>query len=278
MENHSQCKVCNSIKLKEFKHKKVNYKECENCGFIFLKDYPDLNIYQQKFESDFVVNPNENIKNEFRRIYRLPKQLFLLKKIKKYMRAPASILDVGCGRGYFLDEARRHGYEIDGIEYSSSALYYCSKIGINIHKNINTLEKNYDIILIHNTLSKTPNPIETISRYYNLLNPNGIIILTVPFRSKNVQQLFDIPKERFFTQEYLQQFSNRSLEILLNQTKLKILEKRFQKAFSPFETKSFKLSAKIFKEYFALDISTKDKINWRIKDITRKEIFVIAQK
>ena len=59
MSSSSQCKVCASFKLKEFKHKKTLYNICNECGFIFLKEYPNLNVYQQRFESDFVENPKE---------------------------------------------------------------------------------------------------------------------------------------------------------------------------------------------------------------------------
>src|SRR5919201_806567 len=45
------------------------------------------------------------------------------------------LLDVGCGHGLLLDEARRRGYEVEGLELSSGAAAYAREVlGLEVHE------------------------------------------------------------------------------------------------------------------------------------------------
>ncbi|MCK5684674.1 class I SAM-dependent methyltransferase, partial [bacterium] len=51
-----------------------------------------------------------------------------------------NLLDVGCGQGDFLNEARKRGWNIYGIEYSAAAISLCRDRDIAVHQGILTPE------------------------------------------------------------------------------------------------------------------------------------------
>lgn len=107
-----------------------------------------------------------------------------------------SLVDIGCGDGRFLRDIKREfpGKRILGVDYSADAInlpkalnpdidYICLDIG---KKNLGN--KKFDVatlieVLEHIPLGRIDSFLNGIS---NLLSANGLLILTVPHRNKNV--------------------------------------------------------------------------------------------
>src|SRR4051794_16926066 len=65
------------------------------------------------------------------------------------------LLDVGCGHGLLLDEARMAGFEVEGLELSREAAAYArGQLGLTVHEH--TLEEHksdpYDAIVLADVL------------------------------------------------------------------------------------------------------------------------------
>jgi 2-polyprenyl-3-methyl-5-hydroxy-6-metoxy-1,4-benzoquinol methylase len=105
-----------------------------------------------------------------------------LKKLKK----SGTLLDIGAGRGYFV-QAAAHSFQADGIELSPTAVYYASKDGINLiagdFLSYRFEDKKYDVITLWDVLScfQDPNPI--LSKCWDELNNNGLLVMTLPYSS-----------------------------------------------------------------------------------------------
>jgi SAM-dependent methyltransferase len=94
------------------------------------------------------------------------------------------LLDVGCGHGLLLDEARARGYETVGLEVSAaSASFARQQYGLDIREQ--TLDElddgeRFDAITLIDVLEHLPDPVAAIQRCHELLAPKGVLCVVTP--------------------------------------------------------------------------------------------------
>jgi 2-polyprenyl-3-methyl-5-hydroxy-6-metoxy-1,4-benzoquinol methylase len=163
--NEDVCIVCSSNSISFFKLAKINLKKCNSCGLISLYVIPTKNQLDLYYENEYYITDNFPEISERRRFYKYPEQIKLIANIKRHISPKASLLDIGCDKGFFIDEARRYGYDVQGVEPSKIAREYCKKIGLDIYKDIKEINNKYDIITLWHVLEHTINPKEFIKYY-----------------------------------------------------------------------------------------------------------------
>ena len=101
----------------------------------------------------------------------------------------ASILDVGSGPGYFLDEMKERGYtNVIGVGLSPGDIELCEKKGHVIKKHdISFLpqsegfyDESIDFIFCRHALEHSPYPIFTLMEYNRVLKQGGKLYIEVP--------------------------------------------------------------------------------------------------
>lgn len=94
------------------------------------------------------------------------------------------ILDVGCGEGFFLEEAKKMGWEVYGTEYSASAVDLCKKKNINVNCGaLNSSwypESYFDIVTSFEVIEHINNPIEFTTIINKILRSGGLAYITTP--------------------------------------------------------------------------------------------------
>ncbi len=107
----------------------------------------------------------------------------LLDEFEKY-RKTNKILDVGCGRGFFLTQAKKRGWEVYGTEYSPKAVELCASNGIDMKTGKLSTDlfniKDFDIITSFEVLEHINNPNEELKHINNLLRKGGLFYCTTP--------------------------------------------------------------------------------------------------
>jgi len=160
-------------------------------------------------------------------------------RIKRFIKS-GKILDIGCGRGLFLDVMRRGGWDTIGTEFSAkTASYAINTYGLKIlpgdiiqHK---LPAKSFDAININQVLEHLKNPDKVIEESLRLLRKGGLLIVSVPdLRSPQ----FTIGKKNWFLLDlpyHLFHFTEEGLGELLRKNKFKVKHiKRFSLEISPF--------------------------------------------
>ncbi len=93
------------------------------------------------------------------------------------------ILDIGCGDGLFFPRLREFG-DVEGIEPSAELLnptnpdrdrIYVGPFDRNFHPG-----RQYSLILMLDVLEHLENPIEALRQVADLLQPDGMFLITVP--------------------------------------------------------------------------------------------------
>jgi len=173
---HTNCLICNSTNLLIYKgYEKVHLCKCGACGFVFSKKIPSKEVIEKYYENyglgDFIspitIKRYHEILDEF-----------------ESFRKTNRILDVGCGTGYFLNEAKKRGWEVYGTEISQKSVDICSKKGIIMKKGfLNAVDfepNSFDIILSIEVIEHINNPQEEISNFYTILRKGGLVYVTTP--------------------------------------------------------------------------------------------------
>jgi 2-polyprenyl-3-methyl-5-hydroxy-6-metoxy-1,4-benzoquinol methylase len=219
------CPICLFNKKKYYiKKENINYSICERCDLVFSEEQPrDLNdVYSNNAYLSTQINAYDKTR-KFRIKNFAVERIKILKKYKK----KGSLLDFGCGTGWFLEEAQKH-YKVAGVEYSDSIrLWLKKKFNISSYKKISNLKKKFDIITAFDVIEHVPNPLVFLKSLKKKLKKNGIILIYTP----NVDSLgFSFLKEKnnLLCVDHLFYFNQKSFKYMCNKSNMKIIETQFK--------------------------------------------------
>jgi SAM-dependent methyltransferase len=107
--------------------------------------------------------------------------------------AGGRLLDIGCGPGLLLDEARRRGYETVGLELSrASAAHAREALGLDVREL--ALEdfperESFDVVVLADVLEHLDDPVAGVARCAELLRPGGVLCVVTPDPSSATARL-----------------------------------------------------------------------------------------
>ena len=93
----------------------------------------------------------------------------------------ASIIDIGCGSGRFLDSMRRNGFRnLTGAD-PFIADDMTSAGGVRILKrDISQIDETFDVVMMHHSLEHMADQQAVIQHAFRILNPGGKLIIRIP--------------------------------------------------------------------------------------------------
>jgi SAM-dependent methyltransferase len=94
------------------------------------------------------------------------------------------LLDVGCGHGLLLDEARSRGYETVGLELSRSAARHAREVlGLDVREapvEDFADDEGFDVVVLVDVLEHLDDPVAAVRRCAALLRPGGVLCVVTP--------------------------------------------------------------------------------------------------
>ncbi|MCS4240368.1 class I SAM-dependent methyltransferase [Myroides odoratus] len=189
---------------------------------------PPKEILGNYYQSENYISHTDGKRNLFERLYQGVKKIALRKKVDllfKQNNTVGSLLDIGCGTGDFLVEAKKRGWTTTGFEPNDKASELATKKGITIAKQLSDLpDHSFDVITLWHVLEHIPNLEEQIIALRRLLKPEGKLILAVPnYKSydamhyKEYWAAFDVPR-------HIWHFSQKSIATIFAQFDFKVDE------------------------------------------------------
>ena len=174
----TECPICENTDLSYLKdYEKLYLFKCAKCNFVFDQRVPSSkelhDCYSIYSYSDLRPVSKETL-NSFNK---------LLDYFEQY-RDIGNILDLGCGQGDFLIEAKKRNWNVYGSEYSESATELCEKRGIIMYQG--DLTKNifddikFDVIASFEVIEHINNPNKFMSILNHKLQEKGLVYCTTP--------------------------------------------------------------------------------------------------
>ena len=151
-----------------------------------------------------------------------------LEEIEK-RRKPGKVLDVGCGPGFFLEVAQKHGWEIFGLDILERTLIDASCLLPASHLFYGPLEKAFfqdrffDTIVFFETLEHMSDLHQTLSRARKILKDDGLLAITVPNRAGWISKMMGKSWFDYQRLQHLYFFTPETLKMILNKNGFKII-------------------------------------------------------
>lgn len=181
----------------------IDVHRCGHCGLIYagkVQQSKDLvKHYSDHYFAPYIETESIHLEKRFK------------KRIKeiKHLHYPGTILDVGCGAGFFLKLAKQTGYGTQGVELSGYAAGYAKdKLGLSVfHGELADApfeKESFDIITLWHILEHVHDPWQFLRQVYRLLKPNGLLAVEVPNIGSLVARMAYVnwelmaPKEHFY--------------------------------------------------------------------------------
>jgi len=160
--------------------------KCDDCGLLFTTPRPSDTELPAYYESpEYLSHPTNNT-NLKARLYNLIRKINLSQKYKliETLTEKGKMLDYGCGSGEFLKTCQNKGWITSGIEINENARNFAireNKLEVYPESQIKHFDKeSFDLITLWHVLEHIPNLNERIQDFYQLLKPNGRILIAVP--------------------------------------------------------------------------------------------------
>ncbi|CAB4859155.1 MAG: methyltransferase domain-containing protein [Actinobacteria bacterium] len=116
----------------------------------------------------------------------------LLDMIAKY-KPGGRLLDVGCGHGLLLDQAKKAGYDTMGLELSSAnAAHARDELGLDVREvGLEDFldEQGFDVVVLADVIEHLTDPVSAIDHCKRLLAPGGVLCIVTPDPSARLARL-----------------------------------------------------------------------------------------
>ncbi len=179
-----RCPVCDSSDYElEFEAHGIPLVKCMNCELRFHTKVPaDPNdIYQA---SDYTVYTKGESEEHFNyRRERFGRERIRILEDHCGDLSDKTLLDVGCGDGYFLSVAKDVCKRCVGSEFSVHLREFAQKkTGVTVYSEPleEFPERHFDIITAFDVIEHIPTPVSFMQAASNLLTPGGYILLYTP--------------------------------------------------------------------------------------------------
>ena len=219
--------------------KTYNVFECTECGIAVTHPFPSGYELAQLYScGNYRTSKGKRFGTLIESLIHLGR-LIKRRRISRHIK-PGRILDIGCGRGLFLDVMRRGGWSVLGTELSKETASYATEVyGLEVLTG--DLLKHQlpreclDAININQVLEHLKNPSEVLIECRRLLRRGGLLVISVP-DLRSLQ--FTVGKENWFLLDlpcHLFHFTEKGLKGLLEKNGFHIRKvKRFNREYSPF--------------------------------------------
>jgi SAM-dependent methyltransferase len=131
-----------------------------------------------------------------------------------------TLLDIGCGPGYFLEEARSLGWNPIGIEPSRSKVEFAAERGLEVLQgtadDIRALtDGEFDVVTFWDAFEHLADPMGVLALVHSVLRPAGVVLMRLPDASAlsvlSSLSIFERPLYSFYVKHVFPWYPDRHL-------------------------------------------------------------------
>jgi SAM-dependent methyltransferase len=208
---------------------------CGDCRFVYLSPRPSELEMRALYESDsYFEAENETEETSGYDAY-AEQELALRLTFRRWLsrlagkgHAGGSMLEIGCGHGYLLDEAAAFFGRREGTEYSIAAAHDAAKVADEIHVGgIDAVpaDRRYDLVVSNQVIEHVYAPLEFLKAQLALVKPGGTIAIATPWMRSPWQRVLGERWPSYKIPEHVLYFDSTSLTTLMRQAGLQEIER-----------------------------------------------------
>jgi SAM-dependent methyltransferase len=199
---------------------------CRNCGFVFTANPPPENDTGKYYDAGDYISHSDTKKGLTNRLYHFTRNLMLFRKRDIIRKATGlktgTLLDIGCGTGYFAAFMKDAGWKVTGMEVNEKASNFAKeKFNLEVVNDPDLLSPGqgcFDCITLWHVFEHFYDPLKCIVSVRRLLKPGGKCIIAMPncssFDARHYGRFWaawDVPRHLWhFTPETLRTFSEKN--------------------------------------------------------------------
>ena len=235
-----QCAMCAGTKETLYiKMDVYSIVRCLTCNALLTSPIPSARNQQEHYEKNYYSNKDGNrfrfgiatvVQGAFRKIR--------ARTMRRHLPhiSGRKILDIGCGRGEVLQQFKKWGADVYGIELSGAAADVAAmKIGNTriIRSELNNMHfssQYFDVITMWHVLEHVRHPVNILQNVARLLKPDGIGYIEVPNAAGRVATTWKKSWLGYDLPNHLTHFSIETLKDAADRGGLECIEWQFWSA------------------------------------------------
>jgi 2-polyprenyl-3-methyl-5-hydroxy-6-metoxy-1,4-benzoquinol methylase len=180
---HTTCWLCGGLSQPDDRYGRVSLYRCADCGFLFAPERSTEELHELYTDEYFekFSHGDSYTADEVQRRYEARQRL-------KWMRdftPPGRLMEIGAAAGIFLDEARKLGYDVFGIEPATGLAQDArSRLGVDVAVGfIETAPiptEPFDVVCAWHVLEHIRQPQSALLRLRKALRDGGYLFLEIP--------------------------------------------------------------------------------------------------
>ena len=200
---------------------------CRDCGLVRLDPQPDDAVLASIYDAAyFIGSEDEVLRAEANAVKRDTAKLQLSDiaacKFEIAPEKPPRMLEVGCGLGNFMVEARNAGFDVYGIDVSGSAVASANQVLGEERARAGGLEEagfeegSFDVVVLADVIEHVRDPARFVAHIRRLVKPDGLVFVATPSLDSLSARLMGRHWMEFKL-EHLFYFDRRTLQRLLEE-------------------------------------------------------------
>lgn len=236
VRRHVSCNLCGGDERKPFcPENGLGLFKCSTCGLVYVSPRPDPAALRELYSESYfhnsesgVVGYQNYIKDEGNIRRTSNRRLAHLETFVQ----PGRMLDVGCATGFFIDEAQKRGWKVEGLDVSTFAVEFArSRFGLKATlgdlTEVPFQAGAYDAVTMWDVIEHVPDPSGYLRRAHELLRPGGVLTLATPDVGSLPAKIFGRRWMGFkLSDEHIYYFSIATLSRMLQDAGFEILNVR----------------------------------------------------
>jgi SAM-dependent methyltransferase len=190
---------------------------CGACGSAFVDPQPSEAVLSEFYDRFHFSDAEGGIYDvaERRMASDFPEKVSCVKGL---LRGPAGrLLDVGCGKGYFVRSCVDAGIDAQGLDISRAAIEYATNsLGINaICSDVESVGESlgqFDVITLWATIEHLPGPDQYLRAVSRMLKAGGVIVLDTGLADDWLDRMLPGVNQWYDPPQHLWVFSRKRLE------------------------------------------------------------------
>jgi SAM-dependent methyltransferase len=186
------CPLCGSTDRslfdnREFRGHPVTNVICQSCGLVYqsprMTDAENLVFYEAEYRLLYQGQEGPNPKDL---AVQAARAQVVLDFIRKPIKSPSRILDIGCSSGILLQQFQAHYQsQVYGVEPGNEYRQYAQSLGLEVYSSLEQLQHaslyHFDLVSMMHVLEHLPKPVEYLQNLRNeFIELDSWLLLEVP--------------------------------------------------------------------------------------------------